>query len=73
MRIYHVMMPDLQHRLIRAKTRQQALVYVAETKFNLEPANQELLVKLVQAGVQVENAVSNQQQTLDLGGSHEEL
>ena len=46
-------------RLIRAKTRAQALSHVAQSTFNIGVANQEELVTLLGQGVKVENAKAN--------------
>ena len=53
-------------RLIRAKTRAQALSHVAQSTFNITVAGQEELVTLLGIGIKVENAKSPDQTELDL-------
>ena len=53
-------------RLVRAKTRAQALSHVAQSTFNIGVANQEELVTLLGQGVKVESVRDADQTELDL-------
>ena len=53
-------------RLIRAKTKSQAIAHVAQTEFNVNVASQDELITLLNLGVKVENARDGNQQELKL-------
>lgn len=54
-------------RLVRSKTRAQALSHVAQSTFNIRVAGQEDLVTLLGQGVKVESVRDADQNELDLG------
>jgi hypothetical protein len=54
-------------RLVKAKTRAQALSHVAQSTFSVQVASQDELVTLLGIGVKVENYRDPDQPELDLG------
>lgn len=65
MRIYIVGGPE-GARLIRAQTRQQAVWFATQGKYQVRPAGQDDLIDLISKGVKVESVSDNSQQKLDL-------
>ena len=59
--VYH----GTEGRLVRAKTRAQALSHVAQSTFNIRVAGQEDLVALLGQGVRVESVRDADQNELD--------
>ena len=66
MRIYLVVSPEGEQRLIRAQSKQQAVWYVVQSKYIVRPAGQDDLVDLIPKGVKVEMVKDDSQQKLDL-------
>ncbi len=66
MRIYLVGTPEGDHRLIRAQTKQQAVWFVAQSKYLVRPAGQDDLISLLEKGVKVESVSPQEQQKLEL-------
>ena len=66
MRIYLVATGENDVRLIRAQSRQQAVWYVAQSKYIVRPASQDDLIDLINKGVKVEKVTDDSQQKLDL-------
>ena len=56
----------VDHRLVRASTRQQALSHVAKSMLTVTLASQEDLVNLVVNGIKVEDYKNTDQQELDV-------
>jgi len=54
-------------RLVKSKTRAQALSHVAQSTFNIRVASQDDLVALLKSGAEVENVRDPDQPELDLG------
>lgn len=65
--VYH----GTEGRLVRAKTRAQALSHVAQSTFNIRVAGQEDLVALLGQGVKVESVRDADQNELDFAVSQE--
>ena len=66
MRIYFVSTPEGTQRLIRAKSRQDAVWFVAQGKYIAKPASQDALIELTTKGVVVESVKPAEQTELDL-------
>ena len=65
-RIYIVGTPDGDVRLVRAKTKQQALTHIFTHNITIKVANQDELVEALEEGVEVENYKHPDQLDLDL-------
>jgi hypothetical protein len=65
-RIYFIGTSDNNTRLVRASTRQQALMYVAQSSFVVRTASQDDLVIALTSGVKVENYRAPEQTELNL-------
>mgnify|MGYP003349329405 FL=1 len=65
MRIYFIGTPQGEQRLIRAQTRQQALLHVIQGKYVVRPAGQDELVTLLGQGTEVENVIPAEQTKLE--------
>jgi hypothetical protein len=65
-RIYFVGTSDNNIRLVRAVSRQQALMHVAHTSFVVRKASQDDLVSALTSGVKVENYRAPEQTELNL-------
>lgn len=66
MRIYLVGTPDGDSRLVRAQSKQQAVWYVAQSRYLVRPAGQDDLISLLEKGVKVESVAPQEQQKLEL-------
>ena len=64
-RIYVVVQPDGNPRLVRASVRSQALSHVASSLLSIHVATQDDLVDLLEDGVKVENARSPDQMEIE--------
>lgn len=60
-----------QGRLVKAKTRAQALSHVAQSTFNIRVASQNDLIALLGNGAKVESVRDPDQEELDLTGGQE--
>lgn len=67
-RIYIVGTSDNNVRLVRASSRHQALIHVAQTSFVVRKASQDDLVSAIGNGVKVENYHPPEQSELSLEG-----
>lgn len=67
-RIYIVGTSDNNVRLVRASSRHQALIHVAQTSFVVRKASQDDLVSAISSGVKVENYHPPEQSELSLEG-----
>lgn len=65
-RIYLVSSTDGEYRLVRAATRHQSVMHVAQTQYSSHVADQDELVACLKRGIEIESYKDADQTELDL-------